>query len=83
MYNIEIGLYPLMGIMVAAILYAVERWVLRLKCSARWTQLFIAVALLLTTVCSLTALSTTVTGGSTASVVQHDSGAPYPAPTTL
>ena len=83
MYSIEFGLFPLMGITVAATLYAVERWVLRLKCSARWTQLYIAAALLLTTACSLTALSTTVTGGSTASVVQHDSGAPYPAPTTL
>lgn len=80
MYSIEFGLFPLMGIMVAAILYAVERWVLRLKCSARWTQLYIAAALLLTTACSLTALSTAVHHGSaalmTSSNVQRGTAAP-------
>lgn len=80
MYSIEFGLFPLMGITVAATLYAVERWVLRLKCSARWTQLYIAAALLLTTACSLTALSTAVHHGSaaqmTGSNVQRGAAAP-------
>ncbi len=55
--TLEFGLFPLAGLVVAAALYAVERWVLRLKCGARWAQAFIAVALLLTTLCSAVTLS--------------------------
>ena len=60
MYTIETGLFPIAGLLVGGALYIVERWVLRLKCTARWAQTFITVALLLTTLFSLTTLSRVV-----------------------
>lgn len=57
MLTLELGFFPLMGLLVAAVLYGVERWVLRLKCTARGVQAFIMAAMMLTTVCSLVTLS--------------------------
>ena len=52
MNTIETGLFPLMGLAVGGLLYAVERWVLRLKCSARQVQSFISLAMVLTVIAS-------------------------------
>ena len=57
MLTLEFGFFPLMGLLVAAVLYGVERWVLRLKCTARGVQAFIMAAMMLTTVCSLVTVS--------------------------
>lgn len=54
MYTVEFGLFPMTGIAVGGVLYAACRWLLRLKTPSRWTQAFIATALLLTTLASTT-----------------------------
>jgi len=53
MLTLDFGLFPLMGLMVGGVLYAVERHVLRLKCTARWVQAFIAVSVGLTLLASV------------------------------
>ena len=51
--SVDFGLYPLTGLAVGGLLYAIERWVLRLRCSARWVQAFIALSMTLTTLLSV------------------------------
>lgn len=55
MYAMETGFFPVMGLLVGGALFALYWWVLRLKCPSRWAQVFIAVALLLTTAVQLVA----------------------------
>ena len=52
MYAIETGLFPFAALVVGGVLYAVCRWVLRLRCNSRWVQAYIAVAVVLTTLTS-------------------------------
>ena len=62
MITFETGLFPLTGILVCGALYAVYRSLLRLKSSSRWTQMFIATAVVLTTMVSMVTLVREVEG---------------------
>ncbi len=53
MFTVEFGLFPLVAIVVGALLTLVFFSVVRLKCSARWAMGFIFAAMLTVTVCSL------------------------------
>ena len=53
MITFDTGLYPLTGILVCGALYAVYRLLLRLKSNSRWAQIFIATAVVLTTMVSV------------------------------
>lgn len=57
MYTIELGLFPLTGLLIGGILYAIYRFALRLKCPARLSQTFILSAIIATTACSMVAFS--------------------------
>ena len=48
MYAIETGFFPFAAVLVGAALFAIYRWVLRMKSSSRWAQVFILIAMLLT-----------------------------------
>ena len=65
MNTLEIGFFPFAALMVSAALFAVYRWVLRLKSSSRWAQVYIAVAVVLTTLCSVLTPVRVVEGNST------------------
>ena len=62
MITFETGLFPLTGILVCGALYAIYRSLLRLKSSSRWTQMFIATAVVLTTMVSMVTLVREVEG---------------------
>lgn len=51
--TITFGIYPFIGIALAALLYAIHRFILRMKCSARFNQRFIIVAIIATLVVTL------------------------------
>ena len=60
MVNVNWGLHPLEGIVLAGIMFALYYWVIRLRCRARMAQAFIYVAVLAVTLCTFTTLSVTV-----------------------
>ena len=60
MVNIEWGLHPLEGIVLAVVMFALYYWVIRLRCRARMAQAFIFVAVLAVTLCTYTNLSVMV-----------------------
>lgn len=49
-YTLDFGLFPFAGVLIGGCLYAIYYWGLRLRCQARWSQTFIVVAMVLTTV---------------------------------
>ena len=53
MYGIETGLFPTAGLMAAALLYVAYYTLVRLRCTAGWAQIFIAISVVLTTVLTL------------------------------
>lgn len=60
MISVQFGIYPLMGIVVAALLYTVYRVALRLKCSAPQSMTYIFCAILATTLSTFISLNRTV-----------------------
>lgn len=60
MVNVNGCLHPLEGIVLAAVLYALYYWVIRMRCQARKAQGFILVAILAVTVSSFCTLSVMV-----------------------
>ncbi len=80
MYAIETGLFPFAALVVGGVLYAVCRWVLRLRCNSRWVQAYIAVAVVLTTLTSfLTPVKVIEQAADTATAAEADM--PLPAHT--
>ena len=60
MISIQFGIYPLMGLVVAVLLYTVYRVALRLKCSAPQSMTYIYCAILATTLSTFISLNRTV-----------------------
>lgn len=60
MVHVDWCLHPLEGIVLAAVLFALYFWVIRLRCHARKAQTFIFVSLLAVTICSFITLSVSV-----------------------
>ena len=53
MYGIETGFFPMAGLATAGLLYAAYCSLVRLKCTAGWAQVFIAISVVLTTMLTL------------------------------
>ena len=60
MISIEFGIYPLMGLVVAALLYAVYLMALRMKCSVGQSMTYIFCAVLVITLTTFVSLKRTV-----------------------
>ena len=52
MYAIDFGFFPLTGIALGGVFFALYYWGLRLRCRAKVAQAFIVAAMLLTTLCT-------------------------------
>lgn len=79
---ISIGIYPIVGIALAACLYAVFRWWLRLKCTARAACWFIVVAIMVTLLATLMQPVRIIPGDATPTLItQQTTQATTPATT--
>ena len=57
MVDVNWSFHPLEGIVLAAVLFALYYWIIRLRCHARKAQAFIFTAVLAVSLCSFTSLS--------------------------
>ena len=57
MVDVNWSFHPLEGIVLAAVLFALYYWIIRLRCHARKAQAFIFAAVLAVSLCSFTSLS--------------------------